>query len=66
MAIVLHNLDAFFQEVEPKVEAISGEESDTLAFMNLMSIFNQVPVIVARYDYFGEGYGSKCQGSYIK
>jgi hypothetical protein len=42
VAIVLSNLEGFFQEVEPKVEAISGEESDTQAFMNLMSIFNQV------------------------
>lgn len=42
VALVLSNLEAFFQEVEPKVDAISGEESDTLAFMKLMSIFNQV------------------------
>ena len=39
---MLSNLETFFQEVEPKVDAISGEESDTLAFMKLMSIFNQV------------------------
>ena len=39
---VLSSLETFFQEIEPEVEAISGEESDTLAFMKLMSIFNRV------------------------
>lgn len=39
---VLSNLEVFFQEIEPEVEAISGDESDTLAFMKLMSIFNRV------------------------
>ena len=39
---MLSKLEAFFQETEPEVEAISGEESDTQAFMKLMSIFNRV------------------------
>ena len=39
---MLSKLEEFFQEIEPLVEGISGEESDTLAFMRLMSIFNRV------------------------
>ena len=42
IAYVLSNLERFFGEIEPEVEAISGEESDTQAFMKLMSIFNRV------------------------
>ena len=39
---VLSGLDQFFEEVEPEVEGISGEESDTQSFMKLMNIFNKV------------------------
>ena len=39
---MLSKLDEFFGEIEPEVEAISGEESDTQAFMKLMSVFNRV------------------------
>lgn len=39
---VLSSLEKFFEDIEPEVDAISGEESDTQAFMKLMSIFNRV------------------------
>ena len=39
---VLDSLEKFFQEVEPEVEGISGEESDMPTFMKLMSTFNRV------------------------
>ena len=39
---VLNSLERFFQEIEPQVEGITGEEEDTQAFMRLMSIFNRV------------------------
>ena len=42
ISYVLSNLEHFFVEIEPEVEGISGEESDTQAFMKLMSIFNRV------------------------
>lgn len=42
ISYVLSKLERFFAEIEPEVEAISGEESDTQAFMKLMSIFNRV------------------------
>ena len=42
ISYVLSNLERFFYEIEPEVEAISGEERDTQAFMKLMSIFNRV------------------------
>ena len=45
VAQVLSSLERFFQEIEPQVDAISGEESDTLAFMKLMSIFNRVSLV---------------------
>lgn len=39
---VLGFLDQFFNEIEPEVEEITGEEEDTQAFMRLMSVFNRV------------------------
>ena len=41
---MLSKLDQFFAEIEPEVEAISGEESDTQTFMKLMCIFNRVSI----------------------
>ena len=49
ISYVLSRLEVFFREIEPEVEAISGEESDTQAFMKLMSIFNRVWMIVRMY-----------------
>ncbi len=45
VGFVLSSLDQFFAEVEPEVELISGEESDTHAFMRLMNIFNKVSAL---------------------
>ena len=39
---VLAALEEFFAATEPEVEAITGEESHTHAFMRLMGIFNKV------------------------
>ena len=39
---MLESLEKFFQEVEPEVEGISGEERDMPTFMKLMSTFNRV------------------------
>jgi len=44
--VVLFNLENFLEEIEPQVDLISGEESDTSAFMKIMSIF--IKVIEAR------------------
>jgi len=41
---LLSLLESFFIEVEPEVESISGEESDTQSFMNLMNIFNKASI----------------------
>lgn len=38
----MSNLESFFSEIEPEVEAIAEEITDTQAFMNLISIFNRV------------------------
>ena len=48
---VLSGLDQFFAEVEPEVEGISGEESDTQSFMRLMNIFNKVGGTIPRLVY---------------
>ena len=39
---VLRDLDVFFRTVEPQVEAITGEESDTAQFERLVAVFNKV------------------------
>ena len=52
---MLDSLEKFFQEVEPEVEGISGEESDMPTFMKLMSTFNRVRGGRGRRGEPGEG-----------
>ena len=46
---VLRELETFFDVVEPQVEAITGEESDTAQFEKLVAIFNKVTSVIQRF-----------------
>lgn len=36
------NLDTFLKRIEPEIESIKGNERDTVSFMKMMRLFNEV------------------------
>ena len=39
---MLSELDEFLKRTEPEIESITGAEKDTVSFMKMMRLFNEV------------------------
>ncbi|KAL5020323.1 hypothetical protein ScPMuIL_003215 [Solemya velum] len=47
---MLEKLDQFLKRIEPEIESITGEERDTVSFMKMMRLFNEVSAQQSEMD----------------